>query len=370
MLSCEFFRSWRLTNRFTRVRGAALIARGFTLLEVVLTLSMSVVLMALVGSTLSFYATNMNVKDMDVRRVHLASSILQMIADDLRASLYGSTFDASTLESFLSTAVQSEAASAVNELDPAAAETLGIGMDEPTMVEPSLATTTDLVDSTLTLTQPGMIGNQTQIQFDISRLPRMEQWTQTLSDTPGVLADVPSDVKTVTYYVQPPGTTAGVADPLQGYLPSSAVGGEVAAGGLVRRELDRAASKWATESGGLTGLLMTGELVATEVVSISFEYFDGVIWQIFWNSDETGSMPKAIRVTLTVADETATSNVDTLSTGIAAGTRTFTHIVQLPVGSSSSTASSVSAETDAATQSTAPAAAGTSTAPATATGGI
>lgn len=100
----------------------------------------------------------------------------------------------------------------------------------------------------------------------------------------------------------------------------------------MRRELDRAASKWATESGGLTGLMMTGDLIATEVVSVGFEYFDGTIWQLTWNSDTNQAMPKAIRITLTVTDETATSNVDTLTTGIAAGTRTFTHIVQLPVG--------------------------------------
>jgi hypothetical protein len=239
----------------------------------------------------------------------------------------------STLESFLASAVQTQATSAVAAVDPAAADVLGLGAEEPTMADASLeTTTTDLVTSTLTLTKPGMIGNQTQIQFDISRLPRMEQWAPTLSTTPGVLADVPSDVKTVTYFVQAPGTIAGVADPLQGYLPTSSTDPSMVGGGLVRRELDRAASKWATESGGLTGLMMTGDLIATEVVSVGFEYFDGTIWQLTWNSDTNQAMPKAIRITLTVTDETATSNVDTLTTGIAAGTRTFTHIVQLPVG--------------------------------------
>jgi hypothetical protein len=322
----------RLSRRWPRVGARVATRAAFTLLEVLLTLAMSVVLMVLIGSTLQFYATNMNVRDTDVRRVHLASSILQMVSDDLRASLYGSTFDASTLESFLASAVQTQAASAVAAVDPAAADVLGLGAEEPTLTDASLDTTTDLVASTLTLTKPGMIGNQSQIQFDISRLPRMEQWAPTISSTPGVLADVPSDVKTVTYYVQAPGTIAGVADPLQGYLPASSANPSMVGGGLVRRELDRAASKWATDSGGLTGLMMTGELIATEVVSIGFEYFDGTIWQIMWNSDDNQAMPKAIRITLTVADETATSNVETLTTGIAAGTRTFTHIVQLPVG--------------------------------------
>ncbi|MGV3486487.1 MAG: prepilin-type cleavage/methylation domain-containing protein [Planctomycetaceae bacterium] len=299
-----------------------------------LTLSMAVVLMSLVGATLQFYATNMNVRDSDVRRVHLASSILQMIADDLRASLHGSAFDASTLESFLASSATGEVESAAAALDPAAAEVLGTASAEDALLaEPTTTETTDLMSSTLTLTKPGLIGNQFQIQFDISRLPRLEQWAPTLSATPGVMADVPSDIKTVTYYVQAPGTIAGVVDPLQGYLPSSAPAGQqTASGGLVRRELDRAASNWATESGGLTGLLMTGDLIASEVVAIGFEYFDGIIWQIMWNSDEVGAMPKAIRITLTISDPDAVTDTASLAAGMDAGTRTFTHVVLLPVG--------------------------------------
>jgi len=304
---------------------------AFTLLEVVLTLSMAVVLMSLVGATLSFYTTNMNVRDADVRRVHLASSILQMISNDLRAALQGSTFDPSTLETFLKAAGPSDAGAAGPALDADEAATLGT-TDPAATTEAEESVSTDLVTSTLTLTKPGMIGNQTQIQFDISRLPRLEQWTQTISTTPGVLADVPSDIKTVTYYVQAAGTIAGVVDPIQGYLPTNDTGTEqVAAGGLVRRELDRAASNWATESGGLSGLMMTGDLIATEVVSIGFEYYDGTIWQIQWNSDSSSIMPQAVRIILTLSDASTTIDPAALAAGATAGSRTFIQTVKLPV---------------------------------------
>lgn len=310
---------------------------AFTLIEVVLTLTMAVVLMSLVGATLSFYANSMNVKDTDVRRVHLASSIMQMIADDLRASLYGSTFDASTLESFLASAVAGQAQAAVATVDPAAAEVLGTStLTEPSMTDET-GMATDLVASTLTLTKPGMIGNQYQIQFDISRLPRMEQWTQAISATPGVMADVPSDVKTVTYYVQAPGTVGGIVDPISNYLPANdSSSAQTENGGLVRRELDRAASNWATESGGLTGLMMTGDLIATEVMAISFEYFDGIIWQILWNSDEMQAMPKAIRISLTLSDPNTVTDTAAIANGLETGSRVFTHVVMLPVGMSAS----------------------------------
>ena len=47
--------------------------RGFTLLEVLLTLSMSVVLMVLVGGAIQFYGRDMAISDRDARQTHLPS---------------------------------------------------------------------------------------------------------------------------------------------------------------------------------------------------------------------------------------------------------------------------------------------------------
>lgn len=305
-------------------------SRGFTILEVVLTLSMAVVLMSLVGATLQFYSRNMNVRDMDVRRIQLAASLLQMMADDLRAAVYSEPFDASTLESFLASAAGGEVAQA---LDPAASEVLGLGGAESLLEEPVLETETlDLQNSMLTLRRPGMIGNQTEIQFDISRLPRLEQWQQTLGESPAEVTDVPSDLKTVTYYIQPVGAVGGVSDPLQEYLPAEALAeGSAAPGGLVRRELDRAANKWALESGGIGGILATGELLAAEIVAVEFSYFDGLQWQTFWNSDDRQALPVAIQIKLTVGDPPS-SEAAPASTEQAPAARVFTQIIALPAG--------------------------------------
>ena len=319
---------------------------GFTLIEVVLTLSMAVMLMTLVGSTLSFYANNMNVKDMDVRRIHLASSVLQMIADDLRAAIHGTTFDDSTLDSFLTSAVGGQVAQAVG-LDADAAETLGLGSTD--LAVETLPATSDLIASTLTLATPGMIGNQTQIQFDISRLPRVEQYQAQFSATPGVMADVPSDVKTITYYVQPPGTVGGIIDPIQQYLADAGMNRPESGGGLIRRQLDRSANNYATDTGGIAGLLMTGEMIAGEVTAISFEYFDGTLWQITWNSDQMEQMPKAIRIRMSIGGAPGDDNVPA-----AQSPRTFTHTVLMPVGINAPSSSSASSSADA-TTATAPA---------------
>lgn len=305
-------------------------SRGFTILEVVLTLSMAVVLMSLVGVTLQFYARNMNVRDMDVRRIQLAASLLQMMADDLRAAVYSEPFDASTLEAFLASAAGGEAA---QTLDPAASEVLGLDSGDALLEEPAMAAETmDLQNSMLTLRRPGMIGNQSEIQFDISRLPRLEQWQQTLSDSPAEVADVPSDLKTVTYYIQAVGAVGGVSDPLQEYLPAeSLTENTTAPGGLVRRELDREANKWAMESGGIAGILATGELLAAEILAVEFSYFDGIQWQMFWNSDDRQALPVAIQIKLTLGDPPRGEAVAE-STEPAAEPRVFTQIISLPAG--------------------------------------
>ena len=63
------------------------VMRAFTLLEVLLTLAMSVVLMGLIGAAFQFYAVDMNVRNMDIQQTQLAAAVMQMIEDDLRATL-------------------------------------------------------------------------------------------------------------------------------------------------------------------------------------------------------------------------------------------------------------------------------------------
>ncbi len=309
---------------------------GFTILEVILTLALAVVLMSLVGGTLQFYAHNLNVRDMDVRRVHLAASIMQMITDDLRAATHPPEFDSSTLEQFLTGA----AGQAVSQSLGAEASA-ALGLDDMTSTLGSSTTAQsepenlDLMTSTMSLQRPGIIGSQTELQFDISRLPRWEQWQQTLPDEPNSLEvqDIPSDMKTVTYYIQPPGATGGVPDPLRGFLPNGAGDGDQVPGGLVRRELDRAANKWAMEKGGMSGLLATGDLIASEVLAIEFSYFDGNLWQPYWNSDQQQALPLAVEVKITIGDTAATVPEDAEEAAGSAGEpRVFTQVIQLPAG--------------------------------------
>jgi prepilin-type N-terminal cleavage/methylation domain-containing protein len=310
---------------------------GYTLVELLLTLALSVVLMALVGSALSFYATKLETRDSEVRRLQLAQAILNMLNDDLRVALYPPEFDDQALSDLLASA-----AGGGGEEQPGAGEDLSAaGLDDDSegatdeaadLPTSESVETADISAGTLTTSRPGLIGNQTQIQFDISRLPRLEEYQrQMVGDTVGETLDIPSDIKTVSYFIQASG--GGVTDPLDIVGQNSALSSGPAAsqnmgGGLVRRSLDRAVTTYAMSTGGMTNLSATGDLLATEVVGLEFRYWDGLMWQMFWDSDASGSLPLAIEATLTMVEPSVGDDSQTE----APTTRQFQQIIRLPMG--------------------------------------
>ena len=303
--------------------------RAFTLLEVLLTLAMSVVLMGLIGTAFQFYAVDMNVRNMDIQQTQLAAAVMQMIEDDLRATLHAEPADMSGLEELLSASLggeDEEAGQGGSEEDLSAA---GISMEEEP-IESIETTTLDLTSGVAVLQTPGLIGNQYQIQLDLSRLPRLEEYVAMLDETTADLQDVPSDLKTVAYYVQSDDSTGGVIDSLAELDPDAT---DLTSGGLVRRSLDRAATVEAATMGNISTLNQTGDLLAPEIKSIEFSYWDGLTWQVEWSSDEFGELPLAVQVRIYMVDPAlaATEDANTISSLGPDSMRAFSHIVRLPM---------------------------------------
>lgn len=312
------------------IRVRAGLNRAFTLLEVLLTLAMSVVLMGLIGTAFQFYAVDMNVRNMDIQQTQMAAAVMQMIEDDLRATLHSEPADMSGLEELLSSSLggeeEGDKSGGGEEEDLSAA---GISMEED-IVEEMDAVPLNLTSGVAVLQTPGLIGNQYQIQLDLSRLPRLEEYVQMMDQTTATLQDVPSDLKTVAYYVQSDDSTVGVLDSLAELDPDAT---DLTSGGLVRRSLDRAATLEAATMGNISTLNQTGDLLAPEVKAIEFSYWDGLTWQLEWSSDEFGELPLAVQVTIYMVDPAlaATEDEDTLSSLGPESMRSFTHIVRLPM---------------------------------------
>jgi hypothetical protein len=172
-----------------------------------------------------------------------------------------------------------------------------------------------------------------ELRFDISRLPRVDQYQALMTDSELSATDIPSDIKTVVYFVQAAdGLGGGTADPT-----STGVGQ-----GLMRAELDRAVAAFAEMNGDTTSTYAGAKLVAEEVTAIEFQYFDGAAWTPDWNSDEMGGLPVAVEVLLTLQPTMAMSEeeIAELGTGSEAllpEPQTYRLVVRLPVAVSAQT---------------------------------
>lgn len=259
---------------------------------------------------------------MDIRQTQLAAAIMQMIEDDLRGTVHNDPVDMSGLATLLSS-VGGQTAAAGGGGGGEDLSAAGVAPEEDeSLLEEEVAP--DLTSGVAVLQSPGLIGNQFQIQIDVSRLPRLEEYVTMLDETATDLEDVPSDLKTVTYFVQPVGAS-GVVDALATASGTAVDDG----GGLVRRSLDRAATTYAATTGSLAALGQTGDLLAPEVLAIEFSYWDGTIWELQWSSDEFGELPLAVQVKLTMSNPIAASAG--LSADDENATRMFTHVIRIPM---------------------------------------
>jgi hypothetical protein len=203
------------------------------------------------------------------------------------------------------------------------------------------AGTEDLVTSVSVPASPGLYGNQYQLQLDISRLPRVEEYQAYVDAGPdSTVRDIPSDVKTVTYYVLNSGAVTSAEMPsLITSTLEQATDPTLVGRGLVRRELDRAVTQWAQDSGNATGLEQEGEVIAPEVVAIEFLYFDGLEWRTEWDSETEGALPLAVQVLLAIESNGGATAGTTLASAMqgdasmSENVRYYRSVVRLPTAS-------------------------------------
>lgn len=188
-----------------------------------------------------------------------------------------------------------------------------------------------------TTTTVGLYGSATELRLDVSRLPRVDQYEALMAtgiDAMNVV-DIPSDIKTVTYFLRSEESADAAATPLSASAPiESTLTGR--GRGLMRREVDRAVTAWSETNGGES----TGEsrLLAEEVVGLSFQYFDGVQWLTDWDSDQYGGLPLAVEILLVMSDaapELADSplSAETNADGNPPTERSYRLVVRLPTAS-------------------------------------
>ncbi len=236
---------------------------AFTLLELILALAVSAFVLLAVGMAVRFHLHTLDFRSGEVEELQLARAIVAQMTEDIHSTAFVPVAEQDAAES--DEAVDGE--ELVDDVPTADSETTSIAED----IEPPL--------------QPGLYGNQFELQIDTSRLPRPDQYAAVYSPDTDTTVDLATDTKTVAWYLhQETGAIVGT-QPGQG-------------NGLVRRSFDRAATLWAIDNGDIDALQSAGTLLASEVRYLEFAYFDGMEWLSEWDSSEMSGLPLAIRITL------------------------------------------------------------------------
>jgi hypothetical protein len=252
---------------------------AFTLLEVVLALSLAAALLGTLSTALYVHLQVVGTTRSQVEEAQLARTILQRIADDVRSAVRQPSADDAGVEDLLGS---TGSASALSQGAAGGSTSGGSSASGSSAASGSQSGDAQATQSDMSAphTIAGLYGNQYELQVDISRLPRPDELGPLTADpTQPPLAIVPHDVRTVAYYVRQGG-----------------VAGEIA--GLVRREMGRAAAVWASEQGDYTAAQASEVLLAPEVVGLELLYFDGTEWFPDWDTELNGALPMAVEIRL------------------------------------------------------------------------
>lgn len=253
--------SLRKTSRVPHDR-----ASGFTIIELLISLALMILLMAGLYSAMSIYTTLQLDSHEEITRAQVARALLRQISRDVQSVVFApqQTSDDDSSES---------------EDDEDTTETPDI------VADPSMS---------LGIYTNGIVGTATDLLLFVSRPDRTLTYVsaQEITST----ADRSSDTMIVRYLV---------ADTSMGGISSeiaerNASGDFSGAYGLVRMSGDVYGLSTAVQEGDETSQLTAAKVTAREVSSITFQYYDGIVWQAEWDSTQLNSLPVAIEVILTL----------------------------------------------------------------------
>lgn len=269
---------------------------GYSLLELLLALALAVVVMSLIGMSLHTTMRATNSGREDVQQAQIARAILRKIAADVRGAI---SYEPPDIASLMPSTGSSSGAGGAGGAGgtnaggtnaggngttggaAAGANTSGSSASGSGEAGGSNVMTSEVDTGASAAPPPGLSGGANWIEIDLSIPTPPAGYTFQASGSE--VAEIESELKTVGYWVD---------------------------GGLYRREIDRAVTLWAIENGAIVDLQADLTPLATEVLDLSFEYFDGADWLTEWSSVDAGGIPTAIRISIALANPRIADELD------------------------------------------------------------
>ncbi|TWT96948.1 hypothetical protein Pla108_27250 [Botrimarina colliarenosi] len=269
--------------------------RGFSLIELVLAISLSIALVALLGLAIDLHLVRLDSSRTTIEQAQLARAILDRITTDLRGVTTAPPQDVSEQLA----AAESAAKFNVDEVDQTT---------ETDESAEAVASETE--------TAPGLYGTIDTVTIDTRQL-----WQSLVTAEAG----------------QPPVTRVGA-----GWIQITYGMSLVAeTPGLVRSETPRDAARWRTEQGQTAPVI---EPIAAEVRGVQFRYFDGDQLLEVWDMADQETLPTAVEVRIELAPADAADATN--SNAERQATKIYRRVVRLPAAADENEEDAAATATD------------------------
>jgi len=261
---------------------------AFTLLELLIALALSVVLITAVYGAISLFVQVSHSDESNLDRSRLARSVMKLMSSDIQSVLFRPE--------------------EIEALEEAAEE----GTDTTASSESTTDGTTDtstITDATadfdlVTLGGPqavsnslGLVGDSTKLMLHTSKPGKHSNYSP-ISVTTG-LDQRTSDLVSVSYFLADP-NGIGLSGEV-GQLASREKRTDIEQNcvqGLARLEGDRMTLDNADVTADIDTMAAAARVLAPEIISLRFEYYDGTTWQETWDSTLMGRLPNAVAIEL------------------------------------------------------------------------
>lgn len=286
---------------------------GFTLVELLAALGISLLLIAAVSASLDIYLRVTSAGQVAIERQQITRALLDQMTRDV-ASIVFRPAEAEEEE-----ADDGESASTGTESNSTETETTIVVQDP---------------QSAVATTSLGLVGDAQTLLLHVSRpLPDLNYSAPQQAES---LSARTSDLLSVSYFLAEPGAhglSGAVANSHLAEISNQADGARASLGpaGLARLEGDRMAIDHADVQQDDAALAAASKVIAPEIATLKFRYFDGQDWLETWDSTVMDRLPMAIEVTLGYRDAQAEANAPTGLSSVVPVGLTVRHVLHVPL---------------------------------------
>jgi len=306
---------------------------GFTLLEILLALGLSVVLLVAVAAAIDLFRRFTTAGQDDLAEARLVRAVLRKIETDIRSTVppqpapstattsSGSSSGSSGSSSGGSSG--SSSSSSQGNSSSSSSNSSSSSSSSSSSTQPTQSVYANPLDTIFSGSVFGLYGDARMLVINTLRPHRPAIVMQQQVATQPALAGIHGDFKTVAYFLwsDGAGNSAVISSSQPGDSPTAAHSG------LARLEGDRMAISYAMEKSSSLG--MATSIVAPEVATLSFRYFDGYSWYPSWDGATLQALPQAVEIVIGVRVSNTGSPQQNAAGPTLAQIRTYRHVVPL-----------------------------------------